>query len=99
MTGDDQTTVRVDIADTQTVPRGEDPVGELEAELRSAREVMAVRESQQGSQGPPTVPAHVTSPRLAKLTEAQLEAHIDRLEEDLRTVREGWEAVESGGVE
>lgn len=99
MTGDDQPTVRVDIADTQAVTRGDDPVNELEAELRAAREVLAVRESQRGSEGPPVVPAHVSSPRLAKLTEGQLEAHIDRIEADLQTVREGWEVGVSGGEE
>jgi hypothetical protein len=99
MTGDDQTTVRVDIADTQAAPDGDEPVAELESELRAAKEVLAVRESQKGSEGPPVVPAHVASPRIAKLTEGQLRAHIERLEADLQTVREGWEAVEGGGEE
>lgn len=99
MPGDDQTTMRVDIADTQAVARGDDPEAAVEAKLRAAREVLAVRKSQQGAEGPPTVPAHVSSPRLAKLTETQLRKHIDRLEADLQTVREGWEAVEGGGEE
>lgn len=91
MTGDDQQTVRVDIANTQTVP-----ADELVAELRAAREVLAVRASQKGTEGPPTVPAHVASPRLAKLTETQLEAHIDRLEADRQTVQNGWETGGGG---
>lgn len=104
MPGDDQPTVRVDIANTHAVARGDDPVDELEVELRAAREVLAVRDSQQGSQGPPVVPAEVSSPRLAKLTEPQLRAHIERLQNDIWTAKEGWEselsfAAEDGGEE
>jgi|GEM_PF-6705777 len=95
MAGDDQTTVQVDIADTQTIPAGDDPQDEVEAELRAAREVLAVRESKQGAQGPPVVPAGVTSPRLAQLTENQLRRHIERLRNDLWTARDGWTSERS----
>jgi hypothetical protein len=95
MVGDDQPTVKVNIANTHAVSRGDDPVDELEAELRAAREVLAVRESQQGSQGPPHVPAYVASPRLATLTEGQLRSHIERLRNDLWTARDGWTSEQS----
>lgn len=62
----------------------------LRAELRAAREALVVKEAGDGPSRPPVVPAQmVTHPMHRGLSEDQLRDLVERLERDLRDLREG----------
>lgn len=87
---------RVDIAETHTTPRGDSREEELRAELRAAREVLAVREMQEQGRSPVHVPETVAgSPRVASMSTPQVRSHIERLERDLRDAQTGRATMES----
>lgn len=79
---------RVEPLPVPRIPEGDELDDELRAELRMARELMAVREAQEGQGAPVALPAPlITRPRLACLSDEQLRDHIARLERDLSDVQ------------
>ena len=87
---------RVGIMETPVVPEGDDLVDELRAELRSARELLALREAREGPKETMMVPAHVVAnPRLRGLSTPDLRDHIERLERDVRDAETGRATLES----
>ena len=92
---DEQPCQTIDPLPVAETPRGDGPAAELRAELRMARELLAVREARTG-QGQPIAPppSSVTRPRLAALSDSQLRDHINRLERDLADAQRGFEKAE-----
>ena len=75
---------------TPHVPEGDDPADELRAELRSAREMLALVEGLDTMRGPARMPTEmVVLPRHRGLSERQLSDLIARLERDLADVVDG----------
>lgn len=79
------------------VPAGDGPDAELRAELRAAKEQLALMEATQTPRGPPRMARNrVTHPRLQGLSLDQLRSHIQRVETDLRdaTSPRGFENIQ-----
>lgn len=86
---------QMEVLPVARVADGDDPEHELRAELRMARELLAVREARSGQGQPPAPPANkITHPRLTRLGDAQLRDHIARLERDLADAQHGFENEE-----
>lgn len=86
---------RVNIVDTPVVPEGDSPEEELRAELRSARELLAVREAREGPREVMVVPpGEVAHPRIRGLSTPDLRDHIERLERDVRDTKTGRATLE-----
>lgn len=79
------------------VPTGDDPADELRAELRAAKEQLALMEATETPRGPPRMSGdQIAHPRLKGLSLAQIRAFISRTESDLRDATSplGFERVQ-----
>lgn len=86
---------RVNVMDTPVVPADNSAEAELRAELRSARELLAIREAREGPSDVMVVPPRaVAHPRLHGLSTPDLRDHIERLERDIRDTQTGRATLE-----
>lgn len=99
MTGhpSDRQTPHVNVMETPVVPEDDSLGAELRAELRSARELLAITEAHDSRSSPMTLPENaVGHPRLRGLAgdAKRLRDHIERLERDLRDTKTGKATLE-----